>query len=191
MIVNKNDSLRPDGSPIYGPLKDLSRWFLESHFMGQKPSIENMKDREPCQSIIKVQRVCIGNQAELLFSFEGTDELGDLMVLGEYIIPNRNKFLKGNLEVKKIPHGLIEFHGGEPSSFIGIHDTFVKVKKIGEDFGGGSLTFLRRVSGELFWNLIMVEGQDDIAEIRKDDFDGGLNHLDPLSSIFCWRKGEK
>jgi hypothetical protein len=38
----------------------------------------------------------------------------------------------------------------------------------------------------------MVEWQDDIAEIRKDDFDGGLNHLDPISStFFCWRKGEK
>ena len=143
MIVNKNDSLRSDGSPIHGPLEDLHRRFLKSHFVGQKPPIENMKDREPGESVVKMERVCIGNQAELLFSLEGTDEFGDLVVFGEYVIPNRNEFLKGNLEIEKIPHGLIEFHGGEPSSFIVIHDAFVEVEKIGEDFGGVGLIFLQ------------------------------------------------
>ena len=143
VIVDKNNSLRPDSSPIHGLLKDLHRRFLESHLVGQKPLIENMKDREPCESVVKVERVCIGNQAELLFSLEGADEFGDLMVLGEYVIPNRDKFLQGNLEIEKIPHGLIEFHGGEPSSFIVIHDAFVEVKKIGEDFGGVGLIFLQ------------------------------------------------
>jgi hypothetical protein len=177
-VVDKKDLGGFDGGPLYGLLKNLNGWFLESYLVGQNPFIKGPHHREVRKDIRKVKGIRIGKKAEPHASFYGKDDPGDLLIFCKDIIPNRVEFLKGDREVKVFFDRLKKIGRSDLSHIEVVDDPFLKIEEIGKYFLRILEFFSLSKLGELFCNLIMVERENDIPKIKKDDFNRTSFHWD-------------
>ena len=88
-----------------------------------------------------------------------------------------SKLIKGNGEVKVFFYGLEKFRRGDFSNIKIIDDAFLKIEEV-RKYSLGILEFFSlRESREFFCNLVMVERENDIAEIEEDHLNRDCSSL--------------
>ena len=86
--------------------------------------------------------------------------------------------------MKKFFQGLKEFYGGYLPDFITIDCPFFKVEEIGKYPLRILEFFLLSESGEFLCDLVMAERENDITQIKEDDFNGHLANPNPSQPPF-------
>jgi hypothetical protein len=177
-IVDKEDLLRLYRCPFDGPPEDLHGGFLKSHLVRKDPFFKGPEDGEFREDIVEVKGVGIGKKSELTFLFQRKNDFGDLPVLSEDVVPDREEGFKREGEMKGLFEGLEEFGWGNLSLIETIHHAFLKIEEVEEYFLRILKDFLPRKSGEFFSDLEMIERKDDIAQVKEDHFDHKLGFLE-------------
>src|SRR3990170_4836256 len=114
-IIDKQYFSWIDRSPGNRRLENPNLRFSEPHLMRQDPLVKRPEDGEFRQDIAEVKGIGIGKKAEPVCSLQGADDLGDLFVFNEDLIPDGNEGLEGEGEGKEFFQGSEEFGRGNLS----------------------------------------------------------------------------
>jgi hypothetical protein len=128
---------------------------------------------------VKVEGIGVGKKAQSPCPLQREDHLGDLPIFRKDVIPNGEELLIGNGEIQMLLDRLKKLRRGYFPYIEVIDDAFLKVEEEGKYSLGILKFFALSESGEFFCDLVMVEREDDITEIEKNDFNGRGDHFIP------------
>ena len=111
---------------------DLNLGFSGPHLVRQDPLVKGLEDGESREDMSEVEGIGIGKKAEPVFSLQGPDDLGDLHVFNEDLIPDGDEGLEGEGEGKGFFQGSEEFDRGDLSHLVTVDRPFFRIEEIRE-----------------------------------------------------------